>query len=472
VKLSTEAVQHAKILFAQRSKLIVRQREDQIARLRSAPRGGASQAAIAKAHVDCIESLAKAYAESYVSAYEKSGIPLDKKEIDEIVAEVRPLVDTWFSSARNDPNSARFIGTHTPDSQSIVAEVRQGLILRMQQAVLAEERARRQSSEPRQSVAAEVDVSLDKALEIFDKHQFNRDLPLFVTAGVTKSQPISLAFIDVDQFKEVNDTHGHDVGDRVLQQTVEIMKAASEGKGRCYRWGGDEFTIILPNYTIAEAISLVERIRSRVSESHVEGCPEGFTISAGVAEHMGTDPDADQLFKQADDALLEAKKSGKNQVRAARSPSNGVLKEGPPRTADIQAIVDAVQISVISVEGRSSYYTIDIKNNSGQEVTVKSITLATENEVELMSPAEPEPPGKIPAKSHSPLGFRPDRLPAVKLESMHAQDIHAYRVQGRSLMVTIMVILTCEILGKNKEFRKKVAALLDTNNHYLLPFFG
>lgn len=369
MKLSTVAVQHAKILFGHRSKLIVRQREDQIARLRSGPRGGASQAAIAKAHVDCIESLAKAYAESYVSAYEKSGIPLDKKEIDEIVAEVRPLVDTWFSSARNDPNSARFIGKHTHDSHSIVAEVHQGLILRMQEAVLTQERARRQSSELRQGIAADVDVSFDKALEIFDKHQFNRDLPPFVAAATTKSQPISLAFVDVDQFKEVNDMHGHDVGDRVLHQTVEIMQAASEGKGRCYRWGGDEFTIILPNYTIAEAVLLVERIRNRVSESPVEGCPEGFTIGAGVAEHMGTKADAEQLVRQADNAFIEAKNSGKNQVRAARPPSSDALKEGPLRTADVQTIVDAAQISVISVEGRSSFYTIDIKNNSDQEVT-------------------------------------------------------------------------------------------------------
>src|SRR5947208_16561721 len=92
-----KAKDYAKTLFMHRSVPIMQHRQEEVSRLRLLPRGGGREAAIAKAHVDCIQSLATAYAESQVSAYEQSGIPFDQADLTEIVAELRRLVITWFN---------------------------------------------------------------------------------------------------------------------------------------------------------------------------------------------------------------------------------------------------------------------------------------------------------------------------------------------------------------------------------------
>lgn len=94
MKLTTDGEQYAKVLFVQKTESITREREEKLGRLRMEPRGGGSQAAIAKVHVDCIESLAKAFAESYVVAYEKSGIILDLEGVKEIIEELQRLINT------------------------------------------------------------------------------------------------------------------------------------------------------------------------------------------------------------------------------------------------------------------------------------------------------------------------------------------------------------------------------------------
>lgn len=117
--------------------------------------------------------------------------------------------------------------------------------------------------------------------------------------------------LDIDDFKGINDTFGHQVGDDVLVQIGNELKNSVESKGICARWGGEELSVYIPNITIAEA--------EKLSKSIVEIIPEvtnpKVTVSAGmISWNKKERPDFRQLFLQADTALYMAKNSGKNQV--------------------------------------------------------------------------------------------------------------------------------------------------------------
>ncbi len=148
MKLGRVGLQHQKLLFAQRVKEITREREAKLTALSYAPRGGAAQAAILKAHVECIESLARAYVESYIAAYQESGKTLEIAEAEAITGELQALADTWFAQLQSDPSVGRFLASQPADSRSVVAEARQLLILKVQQGQLAQERARSVAEQP------------------------------------------------------------------------------------------------------------------------------------------------------------------------------------------------------------------------------------------------------------------------------------------------------------------------------------
>jgi diguanylate cyclase (GGDEF)-like protein len=115
----------------------------------------------------------------------------------------------------------------------------------------------------------------------------------------------------------VNDTFQHDVGDEVLKGIASEIKSACQFKGKCYRYGGDEIAVLLPNHTAAEAYAVAERIRASVARVRFEGYPNQMTLSIGVAAYPGSCPTSDRLFKCADQAMYDAKQNGKNQVRVA-----------------------------------------------------------------------------------------------------------------------------------------------------------
>ena len=118
--------------------------------------------------------------------------------------------------------------------------------------------------------------------------------------------PLALAVIDIDRFKSVNDDHGHDVGDVILKGVAARIREAVEGKGRAYRYGGEEIVAILPNMTLEEALPVAERIRSSVETTRFESLLRAITVSIGLAAfpQHGGDPQA--LFRAADQALFSA----------------------------------------------------------------------------------------------------------------------------------------------------------------------
>ncbi|HSE83779.1 MAG TPA: GGDEF domain-containing protein [Thermodesulfobacteriota bacterium] len=126
---------------------------------------------------------------------------------------------------------------------------------------------------------------------------------------------ISLAMLDIDDFKLINDKYGHDVGDLCLKHIVKVMEVNIRKGDWLVRWGGDEFVLILFNSDKRSAEITVERICLAVQEQpiHTSQGEINLMLSAGICQYNGRD-DAQELFKKADSALLLAKRLGKSQV--------------------------------------------------------------------------------------------------------------------------------------------------------------
>ncbi|MFV3305057.1 biofilm regulation diguanylate cyclase SiaD [Pseudomonas sp. NY15181] len=134
-----------------------------------------------------------------------------------------------------------------------------------------------------------------------------------------RQQPYALAMVDVDRFKQVNDTWGHDIGDRVLVEIGRAMQAALRQYDLCGRWGGEEFLLILPETRLADAAAIIERVRSDIRCLTVRVGTEALSVTAsfGVAEHQPGESYS-QTVSRADAALLDAKRSGRDKCEFAQ----------------------------------------------------------------------------------------------------------------------------------------------------------
>jgi diguanylate cyclase (GGDEF)-like protein len=130
----------------------------------------------------------------------------------------------------------------------------------------------------------------------------------------------SVAFVvcDLDNFKDVNDTHGHDRGDAVLRSVAYQMRKALRSFELIYRLGGEEFLILIPGAGLEKGVAISERLRRTLEESRPGGL--NLTASFGVSAAAGSELVYDRLFKAADQALYDAKAAGRNCVVPAGSP--------------------------------------------------------------------------------------------------------------------------------------------------------
>jgi two-component system, cell cycle response regulator len=130
--------------------------------------------------------------------------------------------------------------------------------------------------------------------------------------------PLSAMMLDIDHFKTINDTHGHDAGDAVLVELARRLGGSLRQVDRLARFGGEEFVVVAPGIGLPAALDLAERLRSRVAgeDFMVVG---RVTVSIGVAAHQPGEG-AESLVKRADEALYRAKAGGRNKVEPAASP--------------------------------------------------------------------------------------------------------------------------------------------------------
>jgi diguanylate cyclase (GGDEF)-like protein len=134
-------------------------------------------------------------------------------------------------------------------------------------------------------------------------------------ALIAVNEPFCVVTLDIDHFKEVNDTFGHEIGDRVLRKTGELIGHSLSGEQFMARWGGEEFVLVLPGVSKLEGRTLAETARRHLAQ-HLFGRAGRLTASFGVAEWVGGD-DLEAVMRRADSALYAAKRQGRNRVRVA-----------------------------------------------------------------------------------------------------------------------------------------------------------
>ncbi len=137
-------------------------------------------------------------------------------------------------------------------------------------------------------------------------------------------RPLSIALLDVDGFKAINDTHGHAGGDAVLQQLAAICRGHARASDYFARFGGEEFMFVLPDTDSSSATEFASRLRAALAATSVNYCgrPIVFTVSIGIATL--THEDIGSLVLRADNALYAAKRSGKNRLIVAEDAMPGM----------------------------------------------------------------------------------------------------------------------------------------------------
>ena len=156
----------------------------------------------------------------------------------------------------------------------------------------------------------------DGLTSLLNRRAFDLRFPREVERADRQNYPLFLAIIDVDNFKDYNDSFGHDAGDKVLIALSDIMREGTRNSvDLCFRNGGDEFAVLLPQTTATQATEIVQRILLKFVESDFAGT----TLSIGIIscqrdKEMSVTDDLVQLLKRADQAMYDAKASGKNCV--------------------------------------------------------------------------------------------------------------------------------------------------------------
>jgi diguanylate cyclase (GGDEF)-like protein len=153
----------------------------------------------------------------------------------------------------------------------------------------------------------------DKLTGLFNRHKFMEDAEREVERYGRYGRSLSVIMMDIDHFKNVNDTFGHSVGDKVLQDLSRIVSVSLREMDMLARWGGEEFIVMLPETNIDGARDAAEKIRS-VVEGHTFPVVGGITVSLGISEVKTGEIDIEQAVNRADDALYRAKNAGRNRV--------------------------------------------------------------------------------------------------------------------------------------------------------------
>lgn len=152
----------------------------------------------------------------------------------------------------------------------------------------------------------------DRLTGAWNRHHFDRIIPVELARSLRYRQPLSLIFFDIDHFKQINDTFGHAAGDTVLGGLVKLTNANIRASDMLFRWGGEEFMILASSTHYRAGESLAEGLRSKVAGHDIDGVGR-ITISLGVAEYR-SEEGQEHWFKRADQALYAAKNSGRNRV--------------------------------------------------------------------------------------------------------------------------------------------------------------
>jgi diguanylate cyclase (GGDEF)-like protein/PAS domain S-box-containing protein len=158
-----------------------------------------------------------------------------------------------------------------------------------------------------------------------------RKLETHLRALIRQGSPFAIAIADLDNFKQLNDTHGHEAGDRSLRVFAQSTQRALRDGDLIARWGGEEFVIVMPGVDSDGAVTILERVRSTLAGAHHGGHP-AFTASFGVADSASAET-LDQMIQLADEGLYAAKHAGRDRIEIANavaaSPAFALVGDEP-----------------------------------------------------------------------------------------------------------------------------------------------
>ena len=176
----------------------------------------------------------------------------------------------------------------------------------------------RYTEQLRLNVQASIEMAVTDALTgLYNRRYLETHLTNLVEHSINRGKPLSVLTLDVDFFKAVNDTHGHDAGDRVLQELSGRIRANIRNVDMACRTGGEEFVVVLPATELPVAERIGERMRKSVAGKRFNAGSEGglsITVSVGIAALTGVNDKVEDILKRADQALYKAKREGRNRV--------------------------------------------------------------------------------------------------------------------------------------------------------------
>jgi len=199
--------------------------------------------------------------------------------------------------------------TRPVDKNELVARVRTQL------------RKKRYADRLRHNVQLSLEMAItDQLTGLHNRRYMSRHLDTLVGNARKNERPLAFVIMDIDFFKQVNDTYGHDIGDEVLKEFATRISANVRGIDLACRFGGEEFVVVMPDTDLSFAYSISERLRQSIETTPVKisRAPNALkiTISIGIAGLEDADASAEALLRRADQALYRAKRSGRNKVVA------------------------------------------------------------------------------------------------------------------------------------------------------------
>jgi diguanylate cyclase (GGDEF)-like protein len=158
-------------------------------------------------------------------------------------------------------------------------------------------------------------VSIDYLTQVGNRRAFNKMAESCISQENRKKVKSSLIVFDMDYFKQLNDTHGHGIGDAVLKDVTSIVAHCIRKSDQIFRLGGEEFAIVVPNSLLTDALTVAEKIQLSINELRCRDLPR-YTVSFGVAE-LAEGENVNSWMERADQALYKSKENGRDQINAA-----------------------------------------------------------------------------------------------------------------------------------------------------------
>ncbi|NKK72431.1 PleD family two-component system response regulator [Rhizobium sophorae] len=187
---------------------------------------------------------------------------------------------------------------------------------------LTQIRRKRYNDRLRASVKQTIELAVtDPLTGLYNRRYLDNHLNVLFNRSMARGRPLSVLITDIDRFKHVNDTYGHDGGDEVLREFSNRVRSTIRGADLACRYGGEEFVVVMPDTSPEIAAAVAERLRAAIENAPFmlkhSGAALNVTASFGIASRIASVLTPDQLMKQADLALYEAKNTGRNRVVAA-----------------------------------------------------------------------------------------------------------------------------------------------------------